>query len=108
MEEHYYKIVYSLKSEPYYISREIYVHSFLNFRYFKQDLDKEIGKSGFISFSSDEGCCYIDTKDIKTLICIELDEQEFKDAVVHGDTIEGVPYLTKIANEFKLRDLEKR
>ena len=107
MEKHYYKIIYSLKSEPYYISREIYIYSFLNFQYFKQDLDKEMGKSSIINFSSDESCCYIDAKDIKTLICIELDEQEFKYTVAHGNIIEGVPYLTEIANEFKLRDLGK-
>lgn len=107
MEMHYYKITYSLKSEPYYISREIYAHSVLNFRYFRQDLDKEIGKSDIINFSSDKGCCYIDAKDIRTLICIELDWEEFKDTVFHEGIIEGVPYLTKNANEFKLRDLGK-
>lgn len=104
---HYYKIIYSLKSEPYYISREIYTHSLLNLKFIKQDLAKEIEKSDIINFSGDKGSCFIDIKDIKLLVCIELEEQEFKDAVFYDGIIEGVPYLTKNANEFKLRDLER-
>ena len=106
MEKYYYQIVYTLKTEPYYISREIYVSSYKDFELFKKGMIETMENSDFAHFYGSKGFSFIELSDIKNLNIIKLSKEEFEEALNKG-YIEGVPYFTDHAAEFMTRDLNR-
>ena len=108
MEKYYYQIVYTLKSEPYYISRVIYISSYNNFEEFKALMRHILAEGNFGNFSGTEGFSFIDLSDIKNLNIIKISKEEFEMVLNEERYIEGVPYFTDHAAEFMFEDLNRK
>ena len=108
MEKYYYQIVYTLKSEPYYISREIYISSYKDFELFENGMIETMENSDFAHFYGSKGFSFIDLSDIKNLNVIKLSKEEFEKVLNEEKYIEGLPYFTKHATGFILRDLNRK
>lgn len=108
MEKYYYSIFYALKSEPYYISRVIYISCYNDFEEFKALMRYKLAQCNFGDFSGIEGFSFVDLSDIKNLNVIKISREEFEKVLNEDGYIEGVPYFTDHAAEFMLKDLSRK